>query len=368
MSGPPEPARVVVLDGVEAPDAYGELAHEVRAIRQRVALSVHPHLAVFRFEGGDAVDDLAARVPTDLALRDGQFCQALLLHGDGRPRADLLVGFVRGDLVVIGSGLPADELAEALGAESAQALHTSHTVIGVDGPFAWELMAAWDSPGIIGLPYLGAFTTGATDGEAGAIVIRGGRTGEYGYLVIVPNEAANATWGALAAAGATLDVATVGQAALRHCALENWVFDIHREGPSGLDAMELQLTWRVDFTKGDELPGLSALRAHREQGLRRRITAMVCDQEVAVGSEVACEGARIGQVIAAAPDLFGGPWRALAVLDMAWAQSGVSTYTIAGHAARTVSAPWVLNRSLFVDPQKHGYALRDEIPLPDGVS
>lgn len=356
----PAPSQTTRLDGVETPELYTTLRAEVEAIRDRVALSVQPHYAVLQFDEDAALDALDTTVATDLAVRDGQFRQALLLDERGRPRADLLVGYVRGTLIVLGTGLPPDELAEALApGHAVKHLHTHHTLIGIDGPFAWELMAKWDSPGIIGLPYLGAFRV-----EDESIVIRAGRTGEFGYLLITPNAVAKLHWDKLNEHGAALHAVVVGQAALRHCALENWVFDIHQEGRAELDAMELQLRWRIDLHK--EAPGIACLLAHRTEGLRRRLTAVDSAQEHAAGAIVRHDDEAIGRVVACTRDLFGAGFRILAVLDMPYAQSGINAYAIDGEPVLTRSAPWVLNRSLFVQPHQHEYALRDEISYPDG--
>ncbi|TNE92846.1 MAG: aminomethyl transferase family protein [Deltaproteobacteria bacterium] len=356
----PEPAARIALDQVDAPAAYADLVDEVSTIRDRVALSLLPHVTVLHYAEDSALDALEERVATDLALRDGQFRQAVLLDDEGKPLADLLVGYVRGELFVFGQGLPAEALAQALTPDHVPThVHRDHTLMGVDGPFAWELMAKWDSPGIIGLPYLAAFQA-----DDGSVVLRAGRTGEFGYLILAPDEVASDHFGRILELGEALDIGVVGQDALRHCSLENWVFDIHREGRSGLDAMELQLRWRIDFFK-EEAVGLEAVKAHRASGLRRRLTAVDCPAQVSPGDAVTAEGAPIGAVVATAPDVFGDGHRVLAVLDMPYAQSGFE-YRIGEHPAHTRSAPWLLNRSLFVQPQKHEYAYRDEVEYPEG--
>ncbi|MCA9573231.1 MAG: hypothetical protein KC656_35590, partial [Myxococcales bacterium] len=58
----------------------------------------------------------------------------------------------------------------------------------------------------------------------------------------------------------------------------------------------------------------------------------------------------------------------LAMLDIAWAHPGVDAYRAGEHAIRTVSRPFVLNRSLFVRPQTHSWRTRDSIPYPSGVA
>ena len=49
----------------------------------------------------------------------------------------------------------------------------------------------------------------------------------------------------LLAAGRRFELLEVSQAALDQCALENWFFNIRREGKAGLTPLELGLQWRL---------------------------------------------------------------------------------------------------------------------------
>jgi glycine cleavage system aminomethyltransferase T len=341
-----------VVDGVEVVDAWGEVAAEVAAVRRGVAISAPNHLSVLRFQGDAGWDALERRLPGRLNLREGQLRPSLLLDEAGRPTADLLVGQLDGDAVVVGRGAPADEIVDAVGVDAAR-VHEEVELVGVDGPFAWELLAAWDTPGVIGLPYLGAYRA-----KDGAWVLRAGGAGEFGYLVL----GAPGTRDRLLDLGQRVDARAVGFAAMQRCGVEAFVYDPWLwRGP---DALELQLTWRLDLTK--DAPGLDALRAHRAAGLRRRVTALRVDAAEPFGLDtradpVTADGQVIGHALVCAR---GGPTSAIALLDAAFAHPGQS-YEVGGRPATSVSAPFVLNRSLFVNPQKHEYARRHEIELPE---
>lgn len=321
---------------------------DIAAIRGGVALARLPDVTVLRGPARPAIEQLDPRVATSLALRDASVRQALALDDAGRPTADLLVGVFRDELLAVASGA-----VDALGLAAADA-----AVLSIDGPFAWELLAEWDTPGAIGLPYLGVYAP-----RDGVLVIRAGRTGEYGYSLVCERAVADAVWAELVDAGRALDARVVDPAALRHCALENRVFDLERDGAHGLDALELQLTWRLDLRK--RATGLDAIRAHRASGLRRRVTG-ITGPEAALGAPVTLDGAPVGTVVAAVPDPGGETWRILAAIDMPWAWPGLAV-AVDGRPARSVSAPWVVNRSLFVNPQRHAWATRAEIPLPEGL-
>jgi len=356
----PEPTETLELDSLRVPAGYSRLTDEVAALRGRAVLSVHDHLTLVKLPAQEGLQRLEPRVATNLGIREAQFRQALCLDEQGLPAADVFLGFFRGTMYLFASGLERSAMCTALGVPEDAMIHEDAVVLGIDGPFAWELLAEWDTPGAIGLPYLGAYSP-----RDGLLVIRAGRTGEYGYMVVAPRSQADEVLDELQVAGRSLQARMVGAQALRHCSLENWVFDIHRDGRAGLDALELQLTWRLDLNK--RAVGLDAIRTRRAQGLRRRITAISASEEAAVGAAVTLEGRPIGSVLACVPDLFGERWRVLAVLDLAWAQPGVEGLLVDGCPGHTHSSPWVLNISLFVNPQKHTWSTRDEVQLPDGL-
>ena len=330
------------------------LQDAVRVIRTGVGLVRHDGIRVHIFDDSSDIERVETRLPMDLAIRDGQFKQGLLLDEQGRPQADLLVGLIQDKLFIVSRGLDAESVAHALGGGIAG----DWDIFGIEGPFAWELMASWDSPGIIGLPYLGAFSP-----REGIHILRAGYTGEYGYLMLIRPDLSDAEWGQLGALGQAFDAKEVGLDAIQHCSLENWVFDPLRDGQHQLDALELQLRWRIDMTK--EALGVDALRTHKSAGLRRRITAMSAPSSVSVGATVRADGRAIGTILATAPDLEGDTHRVLAVLDMPYAQPGIDSYLVDEVPCRTQSAPWVLNRSLYVNPQRHAYARRHDVVIPE---
>lgn len=334
------------------------LHDDVRAIRRSVGLHRHDGLTVLRLPAREGLPRIGERVASNLELRDAQFRSALCLGTDGVPVLDLLVGVFRDQLVIIADG--PDPVA-TLGLDPAHVLDT-HRLIGLDGPFAWELLGTWDTPAAMGLSYLSAYQPRDTHGDADLLVIRAGRSGEYGYLVLVPEALADTVWQELLGVGSALEAREVGREALRHCSLVNWVYDQQREGAAGLDALELQLTWRLDLQK--QAIGLDAIRAHRAAGLRRRITAIEAASVPPDGAPITVAGTPIGSVVASVPRIFGEGAAVVAALRADWAHPGLEV-ELGGVPGRSRSAPFLLNRSLFVKAQRHTWAGRDEIELPE---
>lgn len=343
------------------------LREAVRAIRHAVAVS-RPELRYVRLTGPDAWDALDRLCAGDLYVRDGQLLQGLLLDEDARPFADCYVGRDDEDYFLLcegpGAGALEAHLARHLpeGADAAYAdLTDAHAIIGLDGPFAWELLAALAGADAIGLPFLTFYH------HEDWIVARAGKTGEYGYVLVVPRGSAPAVEERLAAAGPALGAARAGQDALDQCALENWFFSIRHEGRLDVTPLELQLQWRVSPRKA--FVGSEALRRRREAGIRRRITTLVGPGPLAAGDTVRLGPAEVGRIVNAGRSEARGDWVALALLDIAWAHPGLAfaVSPAAGGgavAARSVSPPVINNRSLHVSPQLHSYATRGDVAFP----
>lgn len=341
------------------------LPDAAHALRYAVAVTRLAHVHVLRIAGADARAALARLCAGAIRVRDGQLQHVLLLQEDGTPFADafLLCDDEAFDLLYEGPG------PEEMRAHAARHLPATcdvtledrsrtHAIVGLDGPFAWELVSRIAGAEVVGLPYLTFFKTDEYT------CYRAGKTGEYGYGLVVARAACDALEQRLLTAGADLDAIAGTREALELAALENFFFNIHREGRAGLTPLELQLQWRVDGA-GDGV-GVAAVRARRSEGQRARVTTLRADARLAEGDAVRLGDAVIGRVLQAAWSPVAGAWIALALLDLPWAIPGLDALRVgdADAPARSVSPPVLNNKSLFVSAQMHAYATRDEIALP----
>ena len=332
----------------------------LRPVREAAALSDQPETAVIRVSGEHAWDVLDRQLTCDLYLRDGQARPALLLHEDGRVAADVMVLCADETFWLLVDGADGATVSERLtaaiqsGEDATVRLETAHTVAGLDGPFAWEVLAAHAGRGVIGLPLLSFFTM-----DDGTLCLRDGRLGEYGYRFV----AEQGRWSALDAALCTaadrvsVPLGRIDRAARRTCMLENHVFCADSQGQSDLDAGELQLGWRLSVDK--DVPGLAAVR---ERPTRRRTVTFRAP--AGPGVEVETGGQVIGRVLQAEPCSHGPGWIGLAAVPEALAHPGISTFSAGGVSLLTVSPPLVANRSLFINPQHHRWQDQAAITLP----
>ena len=348
------------------------IADEVGAVRGSVAISRRAHVAVVRVEGPDAFSLLDATSPGPLFLRESQIGHTVLLDGDARPVADLLICSDEDGFFLLADGLTEDALAARLEARRAERLpatsalairpmSATHDLLGLDGPYAWELAAALLGPSVLGMPYLTLLR--ADD----VVCFRVGKTGEYGYDLLVPRESGVSS--RLAELGAAFDLRPVSLAALDVCALENWHFSIRtvRDTPLAqpLTPLELQLQWRVDYRR--DFVGAEALRARRAAGVAVRATSFIASAPGATGDVMALDGERCGEVLVAAPSPTLGGFVGIALLRTRLAHPGLEL-EVAGPdgpvTARTRTPPLVLNRSLFIDPHRHSYRTRASETYP----
>ncbi len=331
---------------------------DTRAIREGVAAVRSTHMRALRVSGGDGAWETASLLTSsELFLRDRQILHGLWLDEHAHPIFDVYV--LRDDdaFIFVGeTNLDVVEHARAhlRGGAVLEDLSLTHDILSITGPFAWELLGDLFGPETIGLPYLGAFQYDAT------WILRAGKTGEFGYDFIVPKNESASLAARIDELGARFDLAWANLAAIEQCMLENWFFNIRREGRASLDVTphELELQWRASRNRA--FVGSDALTARRARGIEKRLVTLVSHEPMLDAEEIAIDGARVGAIVNAG-DAFEGASVALALVDIAWAHPHVDAFDVAGRRARSVTPPIPNNRSLFINLQQHSYATRDEI-------
>jgi glycine cleavage system aminomethyltransferase T len=339
---------------------------EVATIRQSAALSRMDHVRCVCVRGGRAYEALDGLVTSDLRVRDGQMIHSLLLDEDGRIFADIHLGRDGEEFLILSEGPDSAELQaylhRHLAASDAEFEDWSQAraLIMINGPYAWELLALLLGGDVVGLPYLTLFHF--NDG----ICFRTGKTGEYGYGILVPRESIESLWARLLEMGGALDVTVAGLDALDQCALENWYFNIRREGREAVTPVELQLQWRLSNRK--PYAGSESVARRRQEGPRQRITCLVTEGPIAAGDAIVIDGSPVGRVVNAGHADILDRWVSLGLLDIRWAHSGIDVFRVRGAGAevgaRSMSPPLLNNRSLHVSPQIHSYATRHEFTFP----
>jgi glycine cleavage system aminomethyltransferase T len=341
---------------------------QVLALRSSAAYGRSRHVSCIRVSGRDAFEAVDEVCTAELFLRDTQIRSGLLLDDDAHVIADVFVCRDDEDFILLAEGPSTEVLighfwdSTAAGREyDLLDLMDDRQIISLSGPFSWEVMAELLGPEVVGLPYL--FLLRIADG----FCFRTGKTGEFGYDLLLDAPAAALAWERLQELSPAYDMLEVELAALDQCALENWFFNIRREGRLPVTPIELQLQWRTSYQKA--FRGSGALAQRRKDGIDRRLTTLVAAGPIAEGDSVQFEGSVIGEIVNAGYSPARKDHIGLALLDLPYASAGVRYDVVRSDGgavrARTVSPPVINNRSLHVSPQLHSYRTRDEIGFPD---
>jgi aminomethyltransferase len=236
----------------------------------------------------------------------------------------------------------------------------SHDVLSLNGPYAWEVMSALTGPEIVGMPYGTIFRI------RGWTCIRAGKTGEYGYDIIVPKDETPAVWAQIQEIGRKFELREASLAALDRCALENWFFNIRREGSANLTPLELQLQWRISYQK--DYVGAESLRRRRAAGIKQRIACIVSKAPLQTGADLYYGGRQVGKIANADFASLRDEWVAYGLIDARLSRPGIDGFTVgsaSGPRARSVLPPVLNNRSLYVNPQRHSFRTRSEVTYPE---
>lgn len=354
-------------DGCKSASQFEGFEAEYHALRNSLAISDNCHYGKFVIKGSDAQQVANQLVMADVArLAIGRATWTFMLREDGSVICDVYV-ICRGDEYwLLSEGLDPTQVLDQIhaAAESTSAtvedLTQSMAIIGVDGPYAWELLKDLVGVRILGLRYL-EFLEDQPVGESTVHIIRSGKTGEFGYQLMMDASAAGEAWKALHAAGKEFDATAAGYESLEHCRLENRFINMHREGMAVGSPLELNCRVMVDQEK-EEYIGHESLQQAMGADLAQRIVGLKiegsADDVPALDASVTAEGQQWGKIVNASYSPQLGMPIALALLNNECAYVGLD-FEIESEmktlSARSVSAPFVFNKSLTVRPQEDSY-------------
>lgn len=319
-------------------------------LRSSAAWLASDHVALVEVRGPKAFAALDRALPSDLFLHDGQAKLSLFLDDDASVVADVLV--VRSDdrYVLLVDGLSADDvlarLRDAASPEEVDArdARDAWSLLSIHGPFAWEIAAAWTGRRIAGLPPLGVLRTTA------GVVVRGGKTGEYGYEILVPRDTLAAAIERLVDVGARFDLEALSTTTLDAAVLESGGYAHRLVGP-GLSPVELQLQWRL--VRAKETHAKAALD-RRAAAATQRIAWFRADDAIDPGARVVDLDVVVGEVRAVAPGT-AHPFVGLALLDRPVSHPGFDFHA-GSQVFTTASPPLVTPASTRVRPDVDTYA------------
>lgn len=250
---------------------YTDAAAEHIATRRACGLFDFTFMGHFEVAGAGACAFLERLQTRSLArLAPGRIAYTLLLREDGSVFIDATVWCLAADRYRLFTGRPSDFalVAEAAPGEGVQVSDRTgeHAVLALQGPDSARVLERHlgAPPGV---PYFGFRS--ATLAGIEVTIGRLGYSGELGYELVVPAEAAGALWRRFAGDG----IAECGFDAANSLRIESGYILFANELAGPADPFELGLARLVDFD-GRDFVGCEALRARRWRAPDRRLVGL----------------------------------------------------------------------------------------------
>ncbi|GIE96756.1 glycine cleavage system aminomethyltransferase GcvT [Paractinoplanes rishiriensis] len=267
-------AKFAAFGGWEMPLEYagGGVLREHAAVRESAGVFDVSHLGKARVRGAGAADFVNSCLSNDLGRIEPGKAQYTLCCDEGGGVVDDLIAYLFGDdhVFLIPNAANTAEVVRRLAAAAPAGLtvtdeHRQHAVLAVQGPRSAEVLAK------LGLPTEHGYMSFATAAFGGTdlIVCRTGYTGEHGYELVVPWDAAGAVWDALVEAG----VQPCGLGA-RDTLRTEMGYPLHGQDLSlEISPVQARCGWAVGWSK-PEFWGKAALSAEKSEGPRRLLRGL----------------------------------------------------------------------------------------------
>lgn len=363
-----------VKESYSTPAYFSSLQDEYRKIRNGIGLVDYSYYGKFQISGFPALDFLNYINFSDVSrLAIGRAMSSLILKQDGTILCDAYIINQGDSYLLLTEGIDSMEVLVALeenntslsGKAVIQDLTRDLALIGLDGPFSWELLKEFIGLKVIGIRYLTTLANEIIEGIH-MNIHRAGKTGEYGFLLQIPSDQTQRVWELLLERGVNFDLQPCGYKTVDLCKLENRFINIHREGQLASNPLELNLRVLVSREKGNYL-GKEQIQRALENGIQKKLIGILSlEKEIPIeaDSQVLYQDKLIGSVVNSNYSYTLEKWIGIAYLNPDYAYVGLDYTCRKGSdekQVRTVSSPFIFNRSLTVRPQEDSYSNKRQI-------
>jgi aminomethyltransferase len=273
-------ARMAEFGGWEMPIQYTGVVEEHTAVRERVGLFDVSHLGNVEVTGPGAKGFVNTCLTNDLdRIGPGQAQYTLCCDDASGGVVDDLIVYYSGDrdLHLVPNAANAAEVIRRLDAVAPDDVsivdqHRAFAIVAVQGPRSVDVLGDVGLDGA--LDYM-SFRVVERD-DVRMIVCRTGYTGEHGYELIVPSDAAPGLWGDLMASVSSYDGLPCGLGA-RDTLRTEMGYPLHGQDLS-LDITPVQARsgWAVGWDK-PAFWGHAVLRRERSEGAHRLLWGLQSD-------------------------------------------------------------------------------------------
>ncbi|MBA2574295.1 MAG: glycine cleavage system aminomethyltransferase GcvT [Nocardioidaceae bacterium] len=270
-------AKFAEFSGWSMPVEYTGAVKEHNAVRSAVGIFDVSHLGKALVRGPGAVAYVNSCLTNDLdKIGPGQ-AQYTLCCDVGGGVVDDLIAYLRSDdeVLLIPNAANATEVVRRLSASAPAGvnvlnLHSDYAILAVQGPASDEVLESIGYP--VGHRYM-SFVDVEHD-DVAVVVCRTGYTGERGYELVVPNQAALSVWDAIMSAGQASGIAAAGLAA-RDTLRTEMGYPLHGNDISmRISPLQARLGWAIGWKK-DSFWGHEALRAEKAAGPTQTLRGLV---------------------------------------------------------------------------------------------
>lgn len=308
-------ARMVDFGGWDMPVQYpaGTIEEHLRT-RTHAGLFDVSHMGEVDVRGSDAIAFVNRITSNDVSkLADGQAQYSALTTPQGTVVDDLVICRFAADhlLFVVNAGTTEKDwqwITSNHAGESVELKNVSadYCQLALQGPDAQAILQKLTDLPLAEIKYY-HFTRGRVDG-IDAIVSRTGYTGEDGFEVYGPADAAEQFWNKILDAGDTgspTGVLPCGLAARNTLRLEAGMALYGNDIDETTTLLEANLGWICKLDKGD-FNGREALAQQKQQGVKRKLVGFeVTERGIARNhQDVVINGERIGRVTSGSPAPF----------------------------------------------------------------
>ena len=282
--------------GWELPEEFGGAVDEHLAVRTRAGLLDISHLGQVELAGRDALAAVQRITSNDASrLKAGEIQRSVLTTPAGTLVDQVVVHRLGGShflFVVDAAGVGCDvawiaEQVKACGDVAVLDTSSRYAGVSLQGPAAEDVLQGLTSL-VLGDLELGAFMHGEVAGVR-VTIARAGRTGENGYELLAPPQAAPKLWTAILQEGGP-DVVPVGLLAQETLRLEAGLRLVGVDIDETTTVLEAGLEDLVAWDKG-EFVGREALAAQKAGGVGRGVVGFeMLDPIVAARGRTALVG------------------------------------------------------------------------------
>jgi aminomethyltransferase len=296
--------RMVPFSGWEMPLEYAGIAAEHMAVRTRAGLFDVSHMGEIEIAGKDALAAVQLIACNDAArLGVGQAQYSGLLTPDGTFLDDVIVYRMAPAhfmLVVNAANAGKDyawisEQVKKAGDAAAVDSSARYALLALQGPASSEVLQPLTGVELAGIrPFWFAHGEVA---NARATIARTGYTGEDGFEIFIPPNAADRVWQAILESGRSVDVVPVGLGARDTLRLEAAMRLYGNDIDESTTVLEAGLGWIVGWAKQTFL-GRERLVEQKERGVSRKLVGFeMIDRGIARhGYQVIVAGRPVGVV------------------------------------------------------------------------